>query len=85
MIEAVGSSLFAVGTFGLTTAANYALSGLVSPIIAMIFLLGGMAGGWAGAVLATRLSRRKGTLTYVFAPVIVTMAVYMGYQNLSGI
>lgn len=83
MIEAVGSSLFAVGTFGLTTAVNYALSGFVSPVIALVFLLGGMSGGWGGAVLATRLSHRKGMLTYVFAIVIILMAIYMGYKNLS--
>jgi len=83
MIEAVGSSLFAVGVFGLTTAVNYSLSGLVSPLIALIFLLGGVAGGWAGAALATRLSNHKSTLTYVFAIVIILMAIYMGYKNLS--
>ncbi|PSR24151.1 MAG: hypothetical protein C7B45_00635 [Sulfobacillus acidophilus] len=85
MIEAVGSSLFAVGTFGLTTAVNYAISGLVSPVIALIFLMGGVSGGWAGAVLATRLSQQKGLLTYVFAGVIILMAIYMGYKNLSAI
>lgn len=85
MIEAVGSSLLAVGAFGLTTAVNYALSGYVSPVIALVFLLGGVSGGWVGAALATRLSQTKAMLTYVFAAVIVLMAVYMGYRNLSAL
>jgi uncharacterized membrane protein YfcA len=83
MIEAVGSSLLAVGAFGLTTAVNYSLSGLVSPVIALVFLLGGVAGGWGGAALATRLSADKSTLTYIFSTVIIAMAIYMGYYNLT--
>ena len=40
MINAVGSSLVAVTAFGLTTAANYALSGLVDWALAGVFIVG---------------------------------------------
>src|SRR3982074_2007498 len=52
MIKAVGSSLLAVGTFGLATAINYSLSGLVDWRIAGEFIVGGIAGGLAGMLLA---------------------------------
>ena len=54
MINAVGSSLVAVTAFGLTTAANYAFSGLVDWPLALAFIAGGLGGGIAG-------TRRAGT------------------------
>ncbi len=81
MIFAIGSSLFAVGTFGLTTAANYALSGLVSLPIMGEYLVGGLAGGWLGARWATQLSYAKGLLNRIFAGVIAAVAVYMLIEN----
>lgn len=83
IIQAIGSSLFAVGTFGLTTAVNYALSGWVSAALAGEFILGGILGGLGGALLATRLSRQKSLLNYLFAGVIFLMALYMIDKNLS--
>lgn len=56
MIIAVGSSLLAVGTFGLTTALNYARGGMVDWHLAAEFIAGGLVGGIAGMLLATRLS-----------------------------
>src|SRR3546814_7134217 len=49
MINAVGTSLVAVTAFGLTTALNYAFSGLVDWPLATVFIIGGFAGGFAGA------------------------------------
>lgn len=40
MTSAVGSSLLAVGTFGLATAINYAVSGLIDWLIAAEFIGG---------------------------------------------
>jgi len=47
-INAVGSSLVSVGTFGLTTAVSYAIAGQVDWRIAGLFVLAGSAAGWAG-------------------------------------
>ena len=76
MINAVGTSLVAVAAFGLTTALNYAFSGLVDWPLAGTFIAGGIAGGVAGAALARRLSG-TGTLTTVFAVLIFVVAAYM--------
>jgi uncharacterized membrane protein YfcA len=81
MINAVGSSLVAVAAFGLTTAANYAFSGLVDWPLAAIFILGGLAGGAAGARLSRRLAGTKGRLTTLFALLIFVVAAYMLWRS----
>jgi len=81
MLYAVGSSLFSVGALGLTTAANYAVSGLIDWRIAALFIAGGLVGGFAGTRLATRLGARKRTLTRVFAALIFVVAGYMLWRS----
>ncbi|MBP2296244.1 sulfite exporter TauE/SafE family protein [Azospirillum rugosum] len=81
VLNAIGSSLFSVGAFGLTTAANYALSGLVDWTVAGLFIAGGVVGGFAGMRAAVGLSTRKGALTQVFAGVLFAVAAYMLYRN----
>ncbi len=81
MLQAIGTSLFSVGTFGITTAASYALSGLLDWRVAAEYIVGGFAGGLLGAALATRLGRHKSALTRIFAGVIVVVAAYMLYVN----
>lgn len=85
LLNAIGSSLVSVGAFGTTTAITYALSGLVNWLIAFEYILGGIAGGFAGAYLATRLGKQKKTLTYIFAGVILVVAIYMLYVNATAI
>jgi uncharacterized membrane protein YfcA len=77
ILNAIGSSLFSVGTFGLTTAVNYAISGLVDWEIAAEFIAGGAIGGVFGMMAAMRLSTQKRTLNYLFAGVVFTVALYM--------
>ncbi len=80
MINAVGTSLVAVTAFGLTTAANYAFSGLVDWALAGVFILGGVIGGLAGTLAARRLSG-TGHLTSVFAGLIFVVAAYMLWKS----
>jgi uncharacterized protein len=77
ILNAIGSSLLSVGVFGLTTAANYALSGLVAWVIAAQFILGGALGGWLGTRLAFKLSASRTLLARIFAGAIITVALYM--------
>ena len=83
MIEAIATSLFSVGTFGLTTAVSYAASGYVDWYVVALYILGGLAGGVIGARLATRMARSKYLLQMVFSLVIIAVACYMLYKNLS--
>lgn len=80
ILSAVGTSLVAVAAFGLTTALNYAISGLVDWGLAAVFILGGVIGGLAGAALAHRMSG-SGTLTTIFAALIFVVAGYMLWQS----
>jgi uncharacterized membrane protein YfcA len=83
IINAIGTSLFSVGTFAATTAGNYAASGLVDWRIAAEFIGGGVIGGWLGALGARRLAGTRGALNVVFAGVIVVVAIYMLYRSLT--
>jgi uncharacterized membrane protein YfcA len=77
ILNAVGSSLFGVGTFGLTTAVNYALSGFVDWQIAAEFVAGGAIGGVFGMKASVWLAAKKHALNYVFAGVVFSVAAYM--------
>lgn len=81
MINAIGSSLVAVTAFGLATAANYALSGLIDWPLAAVFIAGGLVGGFLGALLAKRLSGTHGRLTTIFAGLIFVVAAYMLWKS----
>jgi len=83
IMNAISSSLVAVTAFGLTTAASYAWSGLISWGLAGLFVAGGIAGGLIGTRSARLLSARRGALNMVFAAVIIAVALYMLARNLS--
>ena len=83
IMNAVSSSLVAVTAFGLTTAASYAWSGLISWGLAGLFIAGGVAGGVIGTRFARHLSARRGALNIVFAAVIIAVALYMLARNVS--
>ena len=82
LIEAIGTSLFCVGAFGLTAALNYAASGWVAWPIAWEFIVGGIAGGWLGAWIAQKLSSVRGALSVLFASVVAAVAVFMLAKSL---
>ncbi len=83
ILNAVGSSLVAVTAFGLTTAGNYAWSGLVDWPLAGLFVAGGLIGGLIGARSAKSLANRRGALTIVFVVLIFVVAIYMLVHSLN--
>ncbi|MBB4954348.1 putative membrane protein YfcA [Agrobacterium vitis] len=85
MINAVGTSLLAVAAFGLATAINYSLSGLVDWTLAGEFIAGGILGGIVGTLAATKLANHKNTLNRIFAAMIFVVAAYMIYRSLGEI
>jgi uncharacterized membrane protein YfcA len=82
LINAVGSSLFAVTAFGLTTAASYAASGLVDWPLAGLFILGGAVGGVGGIALAHKLSSHKHALTRIFSAIVIAVGIYVTARGL---
>jgi len=81
MICAIGSSLLAVGAFGLTTAISYGMSGLIDWPVAAEYLAGGLAGGLLGMALASALAPRKAALNRIFTSLVFVVAAYMLYRN----
>ncbi|CAN7538450.1 sulfite exporter TauE/SafE family protein [Rhizobium sp. LjRoot98] len=81
LINAVGTSLFAVGTFGLTTAVNYALSGYVDWLMAGYFIAGGVGGGIVGTIAAGHLASHRTALAVIFRWVIFTVSIYVIWQS----
>lgn len=79
ILQAVGTSLLAVGTFGVITAARYAISGDLDIFISALFIVGGIFGGWFGARLAGKVPKKR--LTQVFAIIVIVVAIYIMYQN----
>lgn len=84
ILVAVGSSLLAVTSFGLTTAINYARAGWVDWPLAACLIVGGLAGGRLGILLARRWSLRHGRLNLVFSGVLVLVALYMLWRSAPG-
>jgi len=80
MVNAVGTSLVAVTAFGLTTAFNYALSGMVDWVLAGIFVAGGLIGGVIGTTLAKRLLTGS-QLATLFAVLVFAVALYMMWEG----
>jgi hypothetical protein len=85
IINAIGSSLFAVMAFGLTTALSYAFSGLVDWPLAAVFIAGGALGGFAGARVAGALAMRQRTLSVMFAGLVIAVAGYMAFKSITAI
>jgi uncharacterized membrane protein YfcA len=77
MICAIGSSLLSVSAFGATTAATYAVSGLIDWRIAVLFIGGGIVGGLAGSKFAAMLAEQRAILPRLFAGVVFAVALYI--------
>ncbi len=84
LIAAIGSSLVSVTAFGLTTAGNYALSGLIEWRLVAMFVIGGVLGSFVGGRMAQRLSQHKTALTKVFAGIVASAGLYMVVRSIFG-
>lgn len=82
ILKAVGTSLISVGIFGVTTALRYSLNGYLDLPISILYLLGGVLGGWLGAHVTTTISKK--TLTRIFAIIMILVAIYMIYRTIHG-
>jgi uncharacterized membrane protein YfcA len=83
LLNAIGSSLVSVTSFGVTTAANYAVSGLVDWWIAGLLLAGGVVGGLLGVLASRRLAKERKALAYAFAGIVVVVGLYVVWRGAS--
>jgi uncharacterized membrane protein YfcA len=82
LINAIGSSLVSVTAFGATTAASYAISGLVDWRLAGLFVVGGAIGGLLGIVLGRKLSTHKHALSLTFSGIVIAVGIYVVVTSL---
>ena len=82
LLNAVGTSLVAVFSFGAATASNFAISGLVDWPIAAFFVGGGALGGILGAWLSRRLAGSRDALRLVFAGVVIAASFYVLWRSI---
>ena len=75
IIQAIGTSLVSVSSFGLTTAARYFIAGQIDLIIAMLLIIGGVMGGYLGAKTSKKIPKEN--LSKVFAVVLFAVAAYI--------
>jgi uncharacterized membrane protein YfcA len=75
IIQAVGTSLVSVSSFGLTTAARYFVAGQVDLIIAALLIIGGVIGGYFGARTSEKIPKEN--LSKVFTVVLFAVAAYI--------
>ena len=75
--NAIGTSLFAVTTFGLATATSYTSSGLVDWRLAALVVAGGIAGTLIGTRANVRLATHRRALAVTFASVVIGVGLYV--------
>ena len=80
MANAVGTSLLAVTVFGLSTAASYAVSGLVNWPIVGLLMIGGIAGAIAGIALGRKLAGTKRLLETAFGVMVIGVGIYVALK-----
>ena len=74
---AIGTSLVAVSALGMTTAAAYALSGLVDWRLTALLIAGGVGGTAIGIALGHKLGKRQKLLERGFAALVIAIGGYV--------
>jgi uncharacterized protein len=82
---AAATSLVAVFAFGATTAANYAISGLVDWKLAALFIAGGAVGGVLGIFVGKWLGKSKNALRLVFSAVVLGIGIWIVWRGLGAL
>ncbi|MDE1831835.1 MAG: sulfite exporter TauE/SafE family protein, partial [Thaumarchaeota archaeon] len=83
IIDAIGTSLLPVSAFGLTTAIRYSLESQIQWFVSILFIIGGIGGGFVGTKLSIKLPREK--LSKMFSILLVIVATFMIVKTLAGI
>ncbi|MGC8572996.1 MAG: sulfite exporter TauE/SafE family protein [Caldisphaera sp.] len=78
--RAIGTSLISVGTFGLASGLLYLHYGDTIVSISLLYLIGGLLGGYIGTSLAVKAP--KNTLQKAYGVIIVVVGIYMIFKVL---
>ena len=75
IMQAIGTSLVSVSSFGLVTAGRYLVSGNVDLVIAMLIIIGGILGGYLGIKTSEKIPKEK--LVKIFSVLLFGVAAYI--------
>lgn len=76
--EAIGTSLVSVSSFGLVTAGRYMITGNIDFTIALMFVIGGIIGGYTGIRSSEKIP--KPSLVKLFSVLLFGVAVYIIFR-----
>ena len=77
--QAIGTSLFVVGTFGIGTAIRYAFAGDVLPELSILFIIRGILGGYFGTRISVKMD--KNLLRKIFAAIVIIFGIYIFLES----
>jgi len=73
--NAIGTSLIPVSMFGAITALRYSLESQINIVISLLFVIGGIGGGFLGTKMLTRIPMN--IVTNVFAIITAVVGIYI--------
>ena len=80
IVQAIGTSMISVGSFGATTATRYLIAGQVDLIVTGLLIIGGLIGGLFGTKLAMMIPKEN--LLKIFALLLFVVASYVITQTI---
>lgn len=80
IIDAIGTSLLSVSSFGFLTATRYSLSGDINWFVSLLFIGGGIVGGFYGTRLSSKVPKER--LKTIFALILIVIATYIILRSL---
>lgn len=80
IIDAIGTSLISVSSFGFLTATRYSLSGDINWFVSLLFIGGGILGGFYGTRLSSQVPKER--LKTIFALILIVIAAYIILRSL---
>lgn len=82
VIDAIGTSLLPVSAFGLTTAIRYSIEGQIQWLVSILFIMGGLCGGFVGTRLSTKINRER--LVKIFSIILILVALFVIAKTFTG-
>ena len=77
--RAIGTSLLSVGSFGVASGLEYAAFGEAILTVALLYIAGGVVGGYIGTALAVKAPKR--TLRLAYGTIIILVGVYILFRT----
>ncbi len=76
--RAIGTSLISVGSFGVASGLEYAAFGDLLLIVSLLYILGGIGGGYLGTSLAVKAPKKA--LRIAYGIIIVLVGIYILFK-----